>query len=223
MNNFIKASHELHKNNASYGKASAYSTKGTMKYELTIPKAIAAANQIQPIKSILDHGCGKGGLITSINGDTSLIAKAYGYDPGVKDYSQLPDRSFDIVTSIDVLEHIGRGYIHQTIEEIKKLTSGFFFFCVDLVPAGKKLPDNRNAHFLLAPPDWWTQQIKTHFKVVTAIEVGELPDQSDYPIHLFGVATNSIKNFDGMTAFLKNVRVANKNWIWNTNGGVSLH
>ena len=108
-----------------------------MKHELTIPKAIAAANQIQPIKSILDHGCGKGGLITSINGDTSLIAKAYGYDPAIKDYSQLPDRSFDIVTSIDVLEHIGRGYIHQTIKEIKKLTSGFFFFCVDLVPAGK--------------------------------------------------------------------------------------
>ena len=222
MNNFIKASEELHKKNASYGEASEYSRKGTMKHELTIPKAISAASQNQTIKSILDHGCGKGGLVTSINQDPSITARAYGYDPGIKEYSQLPDKTFDIVTSIDVLEHIGRQYIYETIAEIKKLNSGFFFFCIDLLPASKTMPDKRNAHFLLAPPDWWTQQIKSHFKIVTAIEVGKMPDQTDYPIHLFGCATNSIENFDGMTTFLRNVRIANKKWTWNSDGGATL-
>lgn len=224
MNNFIEASIELHKTNASYGKASAYSRKGSIKYELTIPNAIKAADRIQPIEYILDHGCGKGGLVKVINEDPAIKAQAYGFDPAVKDFSRLSRRNFDIITSIDVLEHIGREHIHATIADIKQLNTGFFFFCIDLVPASKKTADNRNAHFLLAPADWWAQQIKTHFRIVTAIEVGEMPDQSSYPIHLFGCATNSIKNFDAMTEFLRNVRVANKNWIWDPQlGGARLY
>ncbi|WP_156918811.1 cyclopropane-fatty-acyl-phospholipid synthase family protein [Synechococcus sp. CC9616] len=223
MSNFLEASKELHKKNSSFGKASEYNTKGSMKHELTIPLAVAAAHQVQPIQHILDHGCGKGGLVNAINEDTSVPAKAYGYDPAVTEFSQLPDHPFDIITSIDVLEHVGRENIGETLKEIKTLDPAFFFFCIDLLPASKKTSDKRNAHFLVAPSDWWAQQIKSYFKIVTAIEVGEMPDQSNYPIHLFGCATNSIKNFDAMTTFLRNVRVANKNWIWNpTQGGATL-
>jgi hypothetical protein len=50
MNSFIEASQELHKNNKYYGKASEYTNKASIKYQLTIPKAVAAADRIQPIK-----------------------------------------------------------------------------------------------------------------------------------------------------------------------------
>ena len=220
MSNFIEASRALHKKNSSYGKASEYSTKGSMKYELTIPAAVSAADKIQPIRHILDHGCGKGGLVSALNEDALVLGKAYGYDPAVKEFEHNPRNFYDLVTSIDVLEHIGRDYINSTIAEIKNINSGFFFFCIDLLPAHKITLDGRNAHFLIAPSDWWTQQIKSHFKIVTAIEVGQMPDTTPYPIHLFGCASNSMKNFPAMNEFLLNVRIANKDWIWDSTNKV---
>lgn len=224
MNNFIEASKALHKENSSYGKASEYSTKGSMKYELTIPAAVAAANKIQQIHHILDHGCGKGGLVTALNQSPLVSGKAYGYDPAVEEFSRHPRQTYDLITSIDVLEHIGRDHINNTIADIKqKTSSGFFFFCIDLLPASKQTSDRRNAHFLIAPSDWWIQQIKSQFKVVTAIEVGQLPDETPYPIHLFGCASNSIRNFHAMSEFILNVRIANRDWVWNpANKGVTL-
>ena len=216
MSNFIEASKALHKKNSSYGKASEYSTKGSMKYELTIPAAVSAADKIQPIRNILDHGCGKGGLVSVLNENDLVLGQAYGYDPAVKEFERNPRKFYDLVISIDVFEHIGRDYISSTIAEIKKINTGFFFFCIDLLPANKKTHDGRNAHFLIAPSDWWTQQIKSHFKIVTAIEVGQMPDMTPYPIHLFGCATNSMKNFPSMNEFLLNVRIANKDWVWDS-------
>lgn len=216
MNNFIEASRALHRENSSYGKASEYSKKGSMKYGLTIPAAISAANKIQPIHHILDHGCGKGGLVSVLNEDSSVSGKAYGFDPGIDEFAHNPRNSYDLVTSIDVLEHIGREHITSTIAEIKDMNTGFFFFCIDLLPASKKTYDGRNAHFLIAPADWWIQQIKYHFKIVTAIEVGQMPDKTPYPIHLFGCATNSMKNFPAMSEFLLHVHIANREWIWDS-------
>ena len=223
MDNFIEASKALHKENSFYGKASEYSTKGSLKYELTIPKAVIAAQKVQQINHILDHGCGKGGLVATLNEDNLILGEVHGYDPAVERFANKPRSKYDLITSIDVLEHIGRDNIESTIEGIKKINSGFFFFCIDLLPASKTTSDGRNAHFLIAPSDWWTQQIKCHFKIVTAIEVGEMPDKTSYPIHLFGCATNSMKNFHAMSEFLRHVRIANKEWIWDpANGGASL-
>ena len=217
MDNFLEASRALHRENSSYGKASEYLTKGSMKYEMRIPEAIAAVHKIQSIRHILDHGCGKGGLVEAINQNTLVEGKAYGYDPGVEEFARKPSQTFDLVTSIDTLEHIGRENIASTIAEIKQLSKGFFFFCIDLIPASKKISDGRNAHFLIAPSDWWVQQIKSHFKAVTAIEVGQMPDDTPYPIRLFGCATNSTNNFYAMNKFLNHIPLANKEWIWGTN------
>ena len=73
-----------------------------MKFQLTIPKAIAAAQKIQPINSILDHGCGKGVSHCSQQ-DTSVIGEVHGYDPAVKEFERYPSSNYDLVTSIDVL------------------------------------------------------------------------------------------------------------------------
>ena len=139
MNKFIEASKALHKENSSYGKASEYSTKGTMKYEMSIPEAVAAAHKIQPIHQILDHGCGKGGLVTALNQSPLVSGKAHGYDPAVEEFSQNPRETYDLVTSIDALEHIGRDHIGDTIADIKtKINSGFFFFALALSPHPNK-------------------------------------------------------------------------------------
>ena len=148
---------------------------------------------------------------------------AAGFDPAVPEYCKKPVKKYDIVSSIDVLEHIGIKEIDATLEEIHSLTDKFFFFCIDLVPSTKKTQDKRNAHFLLAPSEWWIQKIKHHFDAITCVEVGELNDGSKYPMHLIGCATNSMRNYNPMCCFLANIKIANMRWVWSPEvGGVKF-
>lgn len=41
-----------------------------------------------------------------------------------------------------------------------------------------------------------------------------MPDGTSYPMHLFGCATNSMKNFQCMNKFLENIDIANKKWLY---------
>lgn len=220
-NSFIEASKQLHKDNKKYGAASEYSDPKTMKFRLTIPAAVKASQATCPIKSLLDHGTGQGGLVDTLTQEKSLQLNVRGYDPGVPIFSKKPTSKYDIVTSIDVLEHIGKPFIHSTLQDISSITNKFFFFCIDLLPASKKTSDGRNAHFLIAPTEWWINQIKNEFKIITFVEVGEMPDGTDYPIHLFGCATNSMNHFRGMNTFLENVNLLKSKWIFEK-GRVSL-
>ena len=219
MDSFTKASEELHKASNSYGAAHQYENQNSMKYLLTIDNAIGLAYKARPIKSILDHGTGRGGLVKKINERFHPKIVAEGYDPGTKEFAEKPQKKFDVVTSIDVLEHIGRENLDATLSEIKQFTGQFFFFCIDLLPASKAVPDGRNAHFLIAPPEWWAQQLKIHFPIVTCIEVGRTKKGDRYPMHLFGCATSSMIFFDPMNEFIKGVQLANRQWIWDHEDG----
>ena len=222
MNSYIKASKSLHETNEDYGKASEYFRQTTMKYQLTVPEAVKSAAKVEPISSLIDHGCGKGGLIELLKQEIPALKNVSGYDPVVEKFKNKPNQKFDVVTSIDVLEHVGRDQITSTLHEIKNLTSKFFFFCIDLLPASKQI-DGRNAHFLIAPSDWWVQQIKTEFSIMTIIEVGEMPDGTPYPMHLFGCATQTTKHLKAMNEFLSNIQIANKRWVWNPERGLEAH
>ena len=136
---FTEASKNLHKDNKKYGAASEYSDPKSMKCRLTIPTAIKAAQNIYPIQSLLAHGTGQWGLVSTLTQDKSLKINAQGYDPGVPDFSKIPTTQYDLITSIDVLEHIGKPFIHSTLQEISNMTEKFFFFCIDLLPASKKI------------------------------------------------------------------------------------
>lgn len=219
-NSFVEASKQLHIDNKKYGAASEYSDPRTMKFRLTIPSAIKATQKVCPIQSLLDHGTGQGGLISTLTQEENLQINAQGYDPGVPSFSKKPTSKYDVVTSIDVLEHIGKPFIQSTLQEISGLTNKFFFFCIDLLPASKKTADGRNAHFLIAPSEWWITQIKNEFKILTFVEVGEMADGTCYPMHLFGCATNSMNNFKCMNTFLGNIDIANKRWVHSSSGAI---
>ena len=219
---YLQASKDLHENNPNYGKASEYKKEDTMKFKLTIPQAFYKVREQYGTKSLLDYGTGKGGLIQVLQ-ELSLPGSIIcGYDPAVKEFQELPDDKFEVVTSIDVLEHINHKEIDRSLAEIQSLTRGFFFFCIDLLPASKKTQDKRNAHFLIAPADWWASKIKQHFKICSFIEVGETQSGDDYPIHLFGCGTNSINEFEKMHVFMKNIKACQFRWVWNPLGGVIL-
>ena len=41
-----------------------------------------------------------------------------------------------------------------------------------------------------------------------------MPDGTDYPMHLFGCATHSMKNYKCMNTFLENIAVATRKWVY---------
>ena len=91
-NNYIKASKALHEKSNDYGKASEYFKQGSMKHELTIPKAVVSAAKAEPISNLLDHGCGKGGLIELLKQELPAPQDVTGYDPGIQTFSSKPTK-----------------------------------------------------------------------------------------------------------------------------------
>ena len=98
--------------------------------------------------------------------------------------------------------------------EIKKHTSGIFFYVIDLIPAKKYLSDGRNAHILLAPQEWWSQTISSVFAINQNFQVGHLPDGSEYPLKIFGCATEDPLLFEQCSLFLKGTQLTGKQWIY---------
>ena len=74
-----------------------------------------------------------------------------------------PDQPADILSCLDVLEHIELTSIDDVLQDINNLTRHFCYLVIDLQPAVKTLADGRNAHILLAPPDWWVSKIAAFY------------------------------------------------------------
>jgi hypothetical protein len=156
----LEESKRLHEINPDYSLPSAYSDQGTLKGSMRLPLALKKACSCYPVDSFLDYGCGQNGLVDLLKKDHDFKRISFGsYDPAVAKFAGKPASKFDILTCIDVLEHVSREEISSVLREINDLTKGFLFFAIDLTPAKKFLSDRRNAHILLAPADWWCQQI----------------------------------------------------------------
>ena len=209
----IEQSRQLH-NNPDYSLPSAYASETGIKGRMRLPFALKKTCKNFNVNNFLDYGCGKNGLIDLLNKyDDFKAIKFAGYDPAVKQFSDKPKHSFDIVTCIDVLEHISRYEIQKTLTEIDELTNGFFFFAIDLIPAKKTLSDERNAHIMLAPADWWCQQISSQFSFTRFFQAGRFESGEKFPIHLFGWATNSGENQSIANSFFDSIEIFSKDWI----------
>jgi len=128
-----------------------------------LPVALSRMHQLGACNSVLDYGTGKGKLITRLRHELSPGITVDGYDPAVEEWSRRPTRQADILTCLDVLEHIEMESIDAVLLDIKNLTKNFCYLVIDLQPAVKILPDGRNAHILLAPPEWWVGRISQLF------------------------------------------------------------
>ena len=125
-----------------------YEEEKWKKYREEIEKRIAyyqTAINLIPLdtKSVLDVGCGEGTflnmLATSWGGnvivgvDVSLTALRYVKGQKIRaSVKELPfkDRSFDLVTCLEVLEHPGQDLFYQAIEEIKRVTRKYIIISV---------------------------------------------------------------------------------------------
>ena len=115
------------------------------------------------VRSIIDYGTGKGALVHSLRNSLPADYIVDGYDPSVEEWENKPEKKYDIVTCVDVLEHLEITNIDEFIISVKSITHHFCFLVIDLQPAVQILSNGRNAHTLLAPHDWWASKIASHF------------------------------------------------------------
>lgn len=118
--------------------------------------------------SLLDYGCGTGSLKVKIEqGQMAPHLDIHEYDPS-RVGKNLPagDVSFDVVTCIDVMEHVEEDKVPAVLAHIATLTSKRAYFLIATSPAIERLPDGRNAHITVHPLNWWETRLRDHFSIV---------------------------------------------------------
>lgn len=79
--------------------------------------------------------------------------------------------AFDGVFSTDMMEHIEKGDVRRIIDDALGFVTTedrptFAFFSVSCIPADKFLPDGRNVHVTMEPPEWWAPIFTAAFEAV---------------------------------------------------------
>lgn len=153
----IQMNSELHSRDQNYGESVGQSE--------SVGKLSLLAGQIAKKyegATLLDYGCGKGflfGLMPQIVG-----LKMCGYDPCVNTYSQRPEPA-DIVSCIDVLEHVEPDCLENVLNDLQALTKKVCFLQVSVLPASKSYSDGQNTHLIIQPWDWWYPKLKKRFNI----------------------------------------------------------
>jgi len=144
---YIEQNRLLHESNPVYGITS-------LNYLDTIKMIYEKINA----KSLLDYGCGKGMLAKNLD------FPIWEYDPAIPGKDE-PPRPADLVTVIDVLEHIEPKYLDITLDDIARCTKLVAFFIVYPNASVKTLPDGRNTHLIQEDRQWWTKKLSEYFIV----------------------------------------------------------
>ena len=113
-------------------------------------------------KTILDYGCGSGSVVELLSKTYSLVE---GYDPCVEKYSRYPDKVYDTLISMDVLEHIEPEYLDDNLTNISKLFAKAAYLDIHTSASPTFLPDGRNAHLIQEQPDFWRNKIQSNMSV----------------------------------------------------------
>ena len=122
--------------------------------------------------SVLDYGCGKGHFLDFAK-EAMPGLRVAGFDVACDEYSKLPDGKFDMVVSLDVMEHVEFGALSSVLTEIRDRADKVFVCSVANYPAAKKLPDGRNAHVTQMPFSNWFSLFSGFFRVDQFLRTGK--------------------------------------------------
>ena len=126
-------------------------------------ETVAEMIDLLEIDSVLDYGAGRN-LSLQKNLNPTRAFKYQAYDPGVPEYAGEP-KPAEMVVCIDVLEHIEPDLLDNVLDHLEQLTEKVLFCTVHTGPAGKLLPDGRNAHLIQKPVEWWLPKFTERFKL----------------------------------------------------------
>lgn len=144
---YVKKLKQLHETKPSFGSKSY------------VPELLKKYLGSHNIKTALDYGCGKGNVMNEIKTIYPNI-QLQGYDPAVDTHNVLPNKTFDLLYSTDVLEHVEPDQIDATIINLAQLTDKVMYHLIACYPAKKFLPDGRNAHLIIEKPEYWRNKFE---------------------------------------------------------------
>lgn len=130
----------------------------------TAPYLIPQIRFLRP-SSVIDYGCGQSALPDAIK--AAGVDYVYRYDPAVPAYAQRPDRVFDLLICVDVLEHVPEPELSSVLSDIRSLAHNAMLI-IDTKPARQFLPNGRNAHATVRPIAWWRDLVALHFPYTEA-------------------------------------------------------
>ncbi len=108
--------------------------------------------------SVLDYGCGQGGLARELRSRQLAGLRIAEYDPAIKGKDSAPTFA-DLLTCTDVLEHCEPARLGTVLAHLKLLARKAVFLVVALDESNKLLSDGRNAHLILESPEWWRNRV----------------------------------------------------------------
>jgi hypothetical protein len=114
------------------------------------------------VKSHLDYGCGNGSLTRMLKAEVRPDIKYYEYDPAIPGKDTLPVTEVDMISCLDVLEHVEPDQIDDVLSEIFGLARRSAYLLIACDPCGITMPDGRNAHLIQEGYDWWAYKISEH-------------------------------------------------------------
>ena len=140
----------------------------TMQYgsiaHVLFPRLVEPMIRTSKSKSVFDYGCGKQYLKEPIE---KMGVEYAGYDPAIKKHSTLDfSKQYDMVVSVDVMEHVEEKYHDAVLQDMSKLAKEYILFTITPVEAKKVLSDGRNAHICIAGPSYWLPKICKYFEPV---------------------------------------------------------
>lgn len=147
---YVKQLKKLHEDKQSFGSKAS---------ELNKINYILSTHNLN---SVLDYGCGKGTLIKTIKSTNPNII-ATGYDPGNEEFLQEPT-PHELVSCVDVLEHIEPELLDNVLKHLDSLSEKFLYLEISCFPAKTLLPNGKNAHLIIEPPEWWKSKLISYFK-----------------------------------------------------------
>ncbi|KAF0224169.1 MAG: hypothetical protein FD176_1329 [Rhodospirillaceae bacterium] len=108
------------------------------------------------LAEVLDYGAGKGRLGQELR-RLLPVAPQWSAEPAPR----------DLVTCIDVLEHIEPELLDNVLDHLAALTRRFGLFTVHTGPAVKVLADGRNAHLIQQDERWWLPRFLQRFGLIS--------------------------------------------------------
>jgi hypothetical protein len=116
------------------------------------------------IRTVLDYGCGEGGLKKFVEEKGITDRQWTMYDPGMEKFKEPPKGKFDLVITTDVLEHVEEDMLDRVLDNLRDLTGDFLYSEIACYYTNVVFADGpyagQDLHINMKAPDVWARRLR---------------------------------------------------------------